>query len=78
MFVLQSASGIKDADIARTVGVATRAGGMDHALYDAPRTGQPPKISDTAEAHLVATACSSPPAGRDHWTLELLQKRMII
>jgi transposase len=54
-----------------------RAGGLNRALYDAPRPGQPPKLDDNAEAHLVAMACSDAPEGRDHWTLELLQERMI-
>jgi transposase len=54
-----------------------RAGGLNRALYDAPRPGQPPKLDDNAEAHLVAIACSDAPEGRDHWTLELLQERMI-
>ena len=54
-----------------------RAGGLNRALYDAPRPGQPPKLDDNAEAHLVAIAFSDAPEGRDHWTLELLQERMI-
>jgi len=54
-----------------------RAGGLNRALDDAPRPGQPPKLDDNAEAHLVAIACSDAPEGRDHWTLELLQERMI-
>jgi transposase len=54
-----------------------REGRLPRALYDAPRPGQPPKLDDKAEAHLVAIACSDPPKGRDHWTLELLQERMI-
>jgi transposase len=49
-------------------------GGLDRALYDAPRTGAPVKIDDATEAHLVALACSEPPKGRERWTLELLQK----
>jgi transposase len=52
-------------------------GGLDRALYDAPRSGQPPKLNDEAEAHLIALACSDAPDGRDHWTLELLQQQMI-
>lgn len=52
-------------------------GGLDLALYDSPRTGQPPKIDELGEAHLVALACSAAPDGRDHWTLELLQKQMV-
>ena len=52
-------------------------GRLDRALYDAPRSGQPSKLDDKAEAHLVALACSDAPDGRDHWTLELLQKQMV-
>jgi transposase len=51
--------------------------GLDRALYDLPRSGQPRKLSPKAEAHLVALACSNPPKGRDCWTLELLRQRMI-
>jgi len=51
--------------------------GLDGALYDKPRSGQPKKLTDEAEAFLVATACSSPPEGKNHWTLELLQKKLI-
>lgn len=53
------------------------ADGLESALYDAPRTGQPAKLNDKSEAHLIAIACSDPPKGRNRWTLELLQKRMI-
>lgn len=34
--------------------------------------GRPPKIDGVAEAHLVALACSEPPAGRAAWSLRLL------
>lgn len=54
-----------------------REGRLPRALYDAPRPGQPPKLDDKAEAHLVAIACSDPPKGREHWTLELLQNQMM-
>ena len=52
-------------------------GGLDRALYDAPRSGQPKKITEKIEASLVAIACSKAPVGYDHWTLELLQKELI-
>jgi len=52
-------------------------GGLARALYDAPRSGQPRKLDEKAEAHLVAIACSDPPIGYDHWTLELLKMKMI-
>jgi hypothetical protein len=29
------------------------------------------------EAHLIALACSQPPAGRKHWSLRLLQDRFV-
>lgn len=51
-------------------------GGLKQSLYDAPRTGAPIKLTDDNEAHLVAIACSLPPKGTDHWTLELLQKKL--
>ena len=52
-------------------------GGMERALYDLPRTGQPSKLDTKTEAHLVALACSEPPEGRERWTLVLLQKQMV-
>lgn len=85
--LLKSAKGWKDADIAEYAGITVRTieniraryakDGIDRALYDAPRSGQPPKLDEKAEAHLVAVACSDPPRGQDHWTLELLKKQMI-
>ena len=50
---------------------------LDRALYDAPRPGQPPKITDRGEAHLIALATSAPPEGTARWTLEMLKERMI-
>jgi len=54
-----------------------REGGLDRALYDLPRPGQPTKLDMKAEAHLIALTCSDAPDGRDHWTLELLQRQMV-
>lgn len=34
-------------------------------------------LDGEAEAHLVAIACSKPPAGRERWTLRLLQAEMV-
>lgn len=52
--------------------------GIDSALSELPRSGRPKKLDEKTGAHLIAIACSDAPNGRDHWTLELLQKRMII
>lgn len=53
-------------------------GGIDRALYDLPRSGQPPVITEKVEAYLVATACSEPPEGRARWTLELLRDKLLM
>ena len=53
------------------------ADGLDRALEDAPRSGQPPKITTKVEAYLVAIACSKAPTGYDTWTLEMLQQKLI-
>ena len=85
--LLKSEAGWTDADIAKELETSTRtveavrahfaAGGIARAIYDAPRSGQPRRLDDKAEAHLVALACSDPPEGRERWTLELLQKQMV-
>jgi transposase len=51
--------------------------GLDAALYDRPRPGSRRKLDGRQEAHLVALACSTPPAGRDRWSLRLLADRMV-
>jgi transposase len=52
--------------------------GLDAALYPkrpAPRL--PAKLDGANEAHLVALACSTPPAGQERWTLRLLAERFV-
>jgi transposase len=84
--LLQSHEGVSKDAIAERLGINRStvqrirdkyAEGLATALYDAPRSGQPQKITDAGEAHLVALATSSPPKGRERWTLELLRKRMV-
>lgn len=50
--------------------------GIDRALYDDPRTGQPLKYDDAEKARLVALVCSDPPDGYARWTLELIKKAL--
>lgn len=54
-----------------------RKGGLDHALAEDPRSGAPRKLTDEAEAHLIALACSDPPEGYGKWTLDLMKERMV-
>jgi transposase len=53
------------------------AGGVEQALRDRPRPGGRPKLDRKQEAFLVALACSVPPGGRAHWTMQLLADRLV-
>ena len=52
-------------------------GGLDAALEERPRSGQPRRLDGRGEAHLVASVCSSPPEGRAVWTMQLLADRLV-
>jgi transposase len=52
-------------------------GGLKRALNEEPRPGQPAKLDERGEAHLIALACSEAPQGHDHWTLRLLAQRTV-
>ena len=51
--------------------------GLKSALNERSRPGQKRKLNGKQEAHLVAIACSEPPAGHDHWTLKLLAGKVV-
>ena len=51
-------------------------GGLQKALYDAPRPGQPRKLNGKQEAKVVAIACTKAPKGYDHWTMDLLTEEV--
>ncbi len=51
--------------------------GMEDALNERPRPGQPRKLDGKQEAHLVAVACSQAPEGHTHWTLQLLASKVV-
>lgn len=52
--------------------------GVEAALTGQPRQQWPAsKYTGEVEAHLAATACSEPPAGHAHWTLQLLAERLV-
>jgi len=50
--------------------------GLQSALEDKPRTGQPVKYSEKHAAEIIAQACTTPPEGRKKWTLVLLTEEM--
>ncbi|MDQ7031054.1 MAG: helix-turn-helix domain-containing protein [Ardenticatenia bacterium] len=51
--------------------------GLERALYDRPRPGGQPKLDAKGEATLIALACSDPPEGREHWTMQLLADKLV-
>jgi transposase len=52
--------------------------GLDAALQRRRPTGRTfRKLDGAQEAHLIAIACSQPPAGRVRWTLKLLADRLV-
>ncbi len=52
-------------------------GGLEGTLVRRPVPRRPRMLDGEQEAHLIALACGSPPAGRRRWTLRLLADRMV-
>lgn len=50
--------------------------GLENAINEKPRPGQPKKIDGRKEAELITLACSNPPEGRAKWTLRLLADKI--
>ena len=48
--------------------------GLDYALHDVARPGQPRQYGTDQQAEVVALACSAPPRGAKRWTIQLLTK----
>ncbi len=51
--------------------------GATQALKERPRPGAPRKLAGRQTAFLVALACSDPPSGHAHWTMQLLADRLV-
>jgi transposase len=85
--LLHAAEGATDEEIATSlrVGLSTVhrtrqrfvEAGLPGALTERRRPGVSQKLDGKQEAFLVALACSTPPAGRDRWTMQLLADRLI-
>jgi len=62
--------------VGRTTVWRTRAAylekGLDDALADLPRSGQPLHYPTGQQAEVIALACSQAPAGAKRWTIRLL------
>jgi len=52
-------------------------GGINRALYDAPRPGKKRKVTGRDETQIVSIACTDPPDGYDHWTMDLFTEHVV-
>ena len=85
--LLRAAEGATDEEIAQALQLGASTGhrtrqrlvddGLMAALSERPRAGPPPTLTGKQTAFLVALACSTPPAGRHRWSLQLLADRFI-
>ena len=76
--------GIPEAQIMAVLGIGRTAvwraraaylqGGVDLAVFDVARSGRPRQYDTNAEAHVTALACSTPPEGRQRWTMVELER----
>jgi len=79
-----------DTDIVDALGVSVRTvervrhrlvtEGLQVALHPRPQPARPAKIKikGDIEQRLIQLACSDPPEGRCHWTLQLLADEMVV
>ena len=87
MILLKADEGLTDPEIMAAVNVSRPTverirkrfveGGLEKALNEDPRPGQRRKLDGRGEAHLIALACSDPPAGHETWTLRLLGGKLV-
>ena len=50
--------------------------GIDYALTERERPGQPPKYNKKHKAEIIAYACTIPPKGRKRWSIRLLAEEL--
>ena len=51
--------------------------GLDAALHDRPRTGQPRRMKQNVVSQIVAMVCASPPEGYARWSVRLIAEEAI-
>lgn len=54
-----------------------RENGLERAIGEKDRPGQPRKVTAKVEAEITAIACSEAPDGSVRWTINLINKRLI-
>src|SRR6202011_1452877 len=61
----------------RNIGWRYAQAGLERALYDRPRPGASPLLTDTQKQQIIAMVCSDPPEGRARWTIRLIAEESI-
>lgn len=51
--------------------------GLQAAIGEKTRPGQPRKVTQQVEAHITQIACSQAPDGRTRWTASLINERLV-
>jgi putative transposase len=54
------------------IGKRCQQGGLERAIYDAPRPGQAPLLDAEQSQRVIAMVCGPPPTGRARWTVRLI------
>jgi len=54
-----------------------RQGGLEQALYEGPRPGNPQLLDKQQRQRIIALTCSQPPPGRARWTVRLLTEEVL-
>jgi transposase len=62
---------------AREIGERYLEGGLERALWDAPRPGKTPALNDKQKQQVVAMVCGPAPEGMARWTIRLLAEEAV-
>jgi transposase len=65
------------AKVAWEIGKRYREGGLERAIYDAPRPGQKPLLDVEQGQRIIAMVCGPPPEGRARWTVPLIAQEAV-
>ena len=87
LILRQLDQGQRAAQVARNVGVAPKTAraiarryeeeGLEAALYEKPRPGQPRLLDAGRSQRIIAMVCSAPPEGRARWSVRLIAQEAV-
>jgi putative transposase len=61
----------------REIGRRYQRHGLEATLYDKPRPGHAPLLSDAERQRIIAMVCTEPPQGRARWTVRLIAEEAV-